>query len=583
MAIISNISRSTLRHINNKIRYQFFCRNISSEKLSKKEPNNRRIILKDGPGLEYFIANSNNKNRLEKIIPTREQSDSYLLSEDYYGHARKVYFIIYGCQMNFNDTEIVRSILFSNGYTETNDRREADVILLMTCSIREGAEDKVRRELRSLKKMVNSRSQTVAILGCMAERVRHQLLSEIQYVDIVAGPDSYRDLPRLLAVTQYGSQAINVQLSLEETYADIAPVRADISTKSAYVSIMRGCDNMCTFCIVPFTRGRERSRPIKSIIDEVKQLSNEGIKQVVLLGQNVNSYRDTSEISFPSTSMTETKIVPGFKTIYKPKKGGRTFVTLLDEISKIDPEIRIRFTSPHPKDFPHQVIELIKERKNICRQIHLPAQSGSNEVLNRMGRGYTRESYIELVNTIRNIIPDVSLTSDFIAGFCGETEFDHQKTIDLIRQIKYSFCFVFPYSMREKTRANYRLVDDIPMEIKQRRHQELATAFREEAAIRNQKLVGTIQLVLIESKSKRSASAVVGRIDGGTKTIIENGIFHVNNEEERELRAGDYVMVKIESSTSQTLVGRPIRITKLQDFEELKKSDNIEKINRIRL
>lgn len=260
---------------------------------------------------------------------------------------------------------------------------------------------------------------------------------------------------------------------------------------------MRGCDNMCTYCVVPFTRGRERSRPLESIIEEVKILSSEGFKQIVLLGQNVNSYRDTSQISV-STCSSKPSTVAGFKTVYKPKSGGRTFETLLEKVSEVDPEIRIRFTSPHPKDFPLPVINLIKERRNICNQLHLPAQSGDNQVLEAMGRGYSRELYLDLVTQIREIIPNVSLTSDFIAGFCGETDEAHQKTVDLIREVGYYFCFVFPYSMRGKTRAHRRLTDDVPEEIKHARANELATVFREVALKHNERLIGTEQLVLIE-------------------------------------------------------------------------------------
>uniref|UniRef100_F1KZU4 CDK5RAP1-like protein n=1 Tax=Ascaris suum TaxID=6253 RepID=F1KZU4_ASCSU len=522
----------------------------------------RSKLLPGGPDLKYFITAA--KNGQSKIIPSVTESDTYLSKEDYSGENRKVKFITYGCQMNVNDMETVRSILFANKYLEVDDERKADVVLLMTCSIREGAEEKVWRVLKKLRRSAN-KQQTVGVLGCMAERVRHKLLQEANAVDVVAGPDSYRDLPRLLAVTRTGRSAINVQLSLEETYADVTPVRLDPMAKSAFVSIMRGCDNMCTYCIVPFTRGRERSRPLRSIVDEVKRLSYQGYKQVVLLGQNVNSYRDTSEATYVSCGIDDSGLAPGFKTIYKPKKSGLNFATLLERVSDVDPEMRIRFTSPHPKDFSFQVIELIKERTNICKQIHLPAQSGSNTVLEAMGRGYTRESYLALVDQIRQLIPEVSLTSDFIAGFCGETERDHQQTLDLIRRVKYSFCYVFPYSMREKTRASYHLKDDVPIEVKRRRHEELAQVFRGEALKTNAALVGSKQLVLIESRSKRSATAVAGRADGGAKVILEN--CEVDGcGEVRELRPGDYVAVEIESANSQTLLGRALHRTTLQEF-----------------
>ncbi|VDL69872.1 unnamed protein product [Nippostrongylus brasiliensis] len=465
-----------------------------------------------GPDLRDFMQQGK-KARLPKISPTVEESSSYLSRDDISGQGRKVQvffqrssklsvkYVTYGCQMNVNDMEVVRSLLKTNGYTETADLQDADVVVLITCSIREGAEDKVWRELRRIRNTTRQKNPVVGVLGCMAERVRHGLLAKNGLVDVVAGPDAYRDLPRLLAVARAGSSAINVQLSVEETYADVRPVRVDTSAKTAFVSIMRGCDNMCTYCVVPLTRGRERSRPIDSIIEEVRQLSNEGIKQITLLGQNVNSYRDMSESSYCFDGTISTSTVPGFSTVYKPKVGGRTFLTLLDKISEVDPEMRIRFTSPHPKDFPIEVIQLIKERRNICNQLHLPAQSGDNDTLERMGRGYTRESYLQLVDNIRSVLPDVSLTSDFIAGFCGETDEAHERTLDLIRNVKYSFCYVFPYSMREKTRAHYRLTDDVPEEIKKRRHEELAAAFRHEALSIHQSLLGSEQLVLVEGVS----------------------------------------------------------------------------------
>ncbi|KAL6728553.1 hypothetical protein Aduo_010316 [Ancylostoma duodenale] len=514
----------------------------------------RRTVPNDGLGLDHFIQKSR-KVRLPKISPTVEES-SYLDPLDISGLGRKVKYVTYGCQMNVNDMEVVRSILKSNDYIETDDLLAADVVVLITCSIREGAEVKVWRELKRIKHVAR-RKPIVGVLGCMAERVRHGLLAKKGLVDVVAGPDAYRDLPRLLAVARAGSSAINVQLSVEETYADVRPVRVDEDAKTAFVSIMRGCDNMCTYCVVPLTRGRERSRSIDSIIDEVRRLSDEGVKQVTLLGQNVNSYRDMSESTYVMEGPTATTTVPGFSTVYKPKTGGRTFLTLLDKISEIDPEMRIRFTSPHPKDFPIEVIQLIKERPNICNQLHLPAQSGDDAVLERMGRGYTRDLYLKLVDDIRQVLPGVSLTSDFIAGFCGETEEAHRRTVELIRSVKYTFCYVFPYSMREKTRAHYRLVDDVSEEVKRQRHEELAAVFREESLAIHQSLIGTEQLVLVEGTSKRSPSALQGRADSGTKVIFEN----IEGYE-----PGDYVVVRITGCSSQTMQGESLRKTTLKEF-----------------
>ncbi|CAJ0600503.1 unnamed protein product [Cylicocyclus nassatus] len=530
------------------------CYSCEASVSSRSATQTRRSVPDDGLGLDHFIGQTR-RVRLPKISPTTAET-TYLDPEDISGLGRKVKYVTYGCQMNVNDMEVVRSILKTTDYVETEELLEADVVVLITCSIREGAEDKVWRELKRIRHVAR-RKPVVGVLGCMAERVRHGLLSKKGLVDVVAGPDAYRDLPRLLAVARAGSSAINVQLSVEETYADVKPVRVDRNAKTAYVSIMRGCDNMCTYCVVPLTRGRERSRPIDSIIDEVRRLSDEGVRQVTLLGQNVNSYRDMSESTYVVERRASTTTVPGFSTVYKPKIGGHTFLTLLDKISEIDPEMRVRFTSPHPKDFPVEVIQLIKERPNICNQLHLPAQSGDDETLQRMGRGYTRELYLRLVDDIRKIVPDVSLTSDFIAGFCGETEEAHRRTLDLIHTVKYSFCYVFPYSMREKTRAHYRLVDDVPEDVKRRRHEELASAFRQESLAIHQSLLGTEQLVLVEGTSKRSLTALQGRADNGIKVIFENTATY---------EPGDYVVVRIKNCSSQTLQGEALRKTTLNDF-----------------
>ncbi|TNM88373.1 hypothetical protein fugu_004627 [Takifugu bimaculatus] len=405
------------------------------------------------------------------------------------GNFRKVYFETYGCQMNVNDTEIAWSILQKKGYQRTLELSQADVVLLVTCSIREKAEQTIWNRLQQLtamkKKRLKSQSpMKIGILGCMAERLKMEVLEREKLVDILAGPDAYRDLPRLLAVADGGQQASNVLLSLEETYADIMPVHHAPQGYSAYVSIMRGCDNMCTYCIVPFTRGRERSRPVGSVLEEVRMLSDQGVKEVTLLGQNVNSYRDTSQQQFCGTELTQ--LSRGFKTIYRTKLGGLRFSDLLDHVSRIDPDMRIRFTSPHPKDFPDEVLQLIAERKNICKQIHLPAQSGSSKILKAMRRGYTRETYLDL-----------------------------------------------------KTQAFHRLQDDVPAEVKQRRLEECISVFREEAARVNGALIGSTQLVLVEGQSKRSADELCGRTDGNTKVIFPKEGFNT-----APINVGDYVLVK---------------------------------------
>ncbi|PKK18812.1 CDK5 regulatory subunit associated protein 1 [Columba livia] len=446
--------------------------------------------------------------------------------------------------MNVNDTEIAWAILQKSGYVRTRDLAEADVILLVTCSVREKAEQTIWNRLQHLKALKARRQPArpplrIGILGCMAERLKEEILHREKLVDIVAGPDA----------------SANVLLSLDETYADILPVQTSAGGTTAFVSIMRGCDNMCSYCIVPFTRGRERSRPVASILQEVRMLSDQGVKEVTLLGQNVNSFRDTSEVQFQSTAAPG--LSRGFSTVYKAKPGGLRFAHLLDQVSRIDPEMRIRFTSPHPKDFPDEVLQLIQERHNICKQLHLPAQSGSTRVLETMRRGYTREAYLELVQHVRESIPGVSLSSDFIAGFCGETEEDHQQTLSLLREVRYNVGFLFAYSMRQKTRAYHRLQDDVPADVKKRRLEELITVFREEAARAHRAMVGQAQLVLVEGPSKRSASELCGRNDGNIKVIFPD----TETEDAAGCRApvraqpGDYVLVKVTAASSQTLRG----------------------------
>nr|XP_045377000.1 mitochondrial tRNA methylthiotransferase CDK5RAP1 isoform X4 [Camelus bactrianus] len=499
--------------------------------------------LATGPTFQHFLRNAS----VPQEKPSSEVDDPppYLTVDELSGRQRKVYLETYGCQMNVNDTEIAWSILQKSGYLRTSNLQEADVILLVTCSIREQAEQSLQ-QLKVLKsKRLRSRVPLkIGILGCMAERLKEEILNREKMVDILAGPDAYRDLPRLLAVAKSGQQAANVLLSLDETYADVMPVQMSPSATSAFVSIMRGCDNMCSYCIVPFTRGRERSRPVASILEEVRKLSEQGLKEVTLLGQNVNSFRDTSEVQF--NNAVSTNLSRGFSSNYKTKQGGLRFAHLLDQVSRIDPEMRIRFTSPHPKDFPDEVLQLIHERDNICKQIHLPAQSGSSRVLEAMRRGYSREAYVELVHHIRESIPGVSLSSDFIAGFCGETEEDHFQTVSLLQEVQYNMGFLFAYSMRQKTRAYHRLKDDIPEEVKLRRLEELITVFREEATKANKAFVGCTQLVLVEGLSKRSATDLCGRNDGNLKVIFPDAEMEDVTNSGLRVRAqpGDYVLVK---------------------------------------
>ncbi|XP_047396534.1 mitochondrial tRNA methylthiotransferase CDK5RAP1 isoform X5 [Sciurus carolinensis] len=436
--------------------------------------------LASGPTFQHFLSASAPQEK--SCSPEAEDPPPYLTVDELLGRQRKVYLETYGCQMNVNDTEIAWSILQKSGYLRTSNLQEADVILLVTCSIREKAEQTIWNRLHQLKTLKTKR-------------------------------------PRSRVPLRIGILGIR--------------------------SIMRGCDNMCSYCIVPFTRGRERSRPVASILEEVRKLSDQGLKEVTLLGQNVNSFRDSSEIQF--NNAVSTNLSRGFTANYKAKQGGLRFSHLLDQVSRVDPEMRIRFTSPHPKDFPDEVLQLIHERDNICKQIHLPAQSGSSRVLDAMRRGYSREAYVQLVHHIRESIPGVSLSSDFITGFCGETEEDHLQTVSLLREVQYNMGFLFAYSMRQKTRAYHRLKDDVPEEVKLRRLEELITVFREEASKANKICVGCTQLVLVEGPSKRSATDLCGRNDGNLKVIFPDAELEDAANPGLKVRAqpGDYVLVKI--------------------------------------
>lgn len=519
----------------------------------------------------------------------------------------RVYFETYGCQMNHSDTEVAKSLLAAAGFQQASSIAECGTVLLMTCSIRESAELKIWKRLQYLRSLSRRKNLNlkIGVLGCMAERLKDRLLSSVPLVDesssegtsdstpehlhlqgadFVCGPDAYRHLPHLIEDAYAGLQGASVALSLEETYADVQPVRRCCSpgTESndrklnpfAFISVMRGCDNMCTYCIVPFVRGRERSRPLSSVVQEAKQLFEEGVREITLLGQNVNSYCDRSD-STGSTTATHpnSSLTPGFKTVYRVKQGGLRFVDLLDEVSAISPELRVRFTSPHPKDFPKEVLQLIGERPNICSHLHLPAQSGSGRVLENMRRGYTPEAYRELVSTVRHLIPNVSLTSDFIAGFCGETEEDHLESVRLIDDVGYAYTFCYPYSMREKTRAYHRLVDDVPSEVKQRRHLELKFAGRQASLRFNEAQIGRICLVLVEGQSRRSADHLFGRNDHA-KVIIprsfqpDDSHGHAAARNPVVLSPGDYVTVEIQHASSQTLHGRVLRKCLAQEFYE---------------
>ncbi|KAL3629073.1 hypothetical protein CASFOL_027134 [Castilleja foliolosa] len=495
----------------------------------------------------------------------------------------RIYHETYGCQMNVNDMEIVLSVMNKAGYSEVVEAPEsAEIIFINTCAIRDNAEQKVWQRLNYfwfLKRQWKSniatgRSQSlhppkVVVLGCMAERLKDKILDSDKMVDVVCGPDAYRDLPRLLEEVDSGQKGINTLLSLEETYADISPVRISKNSISAFVSIMRGCNNMCSFCIVPFTRGRERSRPVESIVREVGQLWKEGVKEVTLLGQNVNSYNDTSGIE-DVESGTNWKYSDGFSSTCKVKNMGLRFADLLDRLAAEFPEMRFRYTSPHPKDFPDELLYVMRDRYNICKSIHLPAQSGSSTVLERMRRGYTREVYLDLVEKIHTIVPDMGISSDFICGFCGETEEDHQDTLSLIRAVGYDMAYMFAYSMREKTHAHRNYVDDIPDDVKQRRLTELIKTFRESTAQCYNSRIGSIQLVLVEGPNKRApGTELIGKSDRSHRVSFTNIPIpdKVNNGDvKRKPEIGDFVEVRILKSTSASLHGEALGITKLSLF-----------------
>ena len=443
---------------------------------------------------------------------------------------RTFYIETYGCQMNFADSEIVNSIMVENGMKPVGQPEGADVVFVNTCSIRDNAERKVWDRLkyfRSIKKSVKD-DMVIGVLGCMAERVRERFLEQEKLVDLVVGPDAYRSLPELLAEVEDGRKAVNVLLSLEETYADITPVRTTGNGISAFISVMRGCDNMCAFCVVPFTRGRERSRPIESILEEIQMLSDKGYKEITLLGQNVNSYNDE----------------------------GRRFAELMDRASRVNPEIRIRFSTSHPKDFPDELLHVINERPNICNYIHIPAQSGNTQVLERMRRPYTREDYLKLIQKMRTIIPGVSLSTDIIAGFCGETEEEHRDTLSLLNEVRYDLAYMFAYSERERTLANRKYRDDVPEEIKKRRLNEIIRLQMNIQEENNRNEIGKRHLILAEGTSKRSDEQLCGRTDTNKMVVFDR----------EDYRPGEYVEVEITDTTSATLIGNPIRKTTLVDF-----------------
>jgi len=438
---------------------------------------------------------------------------------------RKLYIESYGCQMNFSDSEIVASILLDQGFQTTPDYKEADVIFVNTCSIRENAEQRVRNRLKEFgAAKLRNPGMIIGVLGCMAERVKAKFLEEEKLVDIVVGPDAYRDLPNLIRQVDDGQRAINVILSREETYADISPVRLNSNGVTAFISIMRGCDNMCSFCVVRFTRGRERSRDPESIVREAEDLFRNGYREVTLLGQNVDSYK------------------------FKDSSGRVVnFANLLALVAEVNPELRVRFSTSHPKDITDEVLHTIAAHSNVCNYIHLPVQSGSSRVLKLMNRTYDRDWYINRVDAIRRIIPDCGISTDIITGFCSETEEEHQETLSIMDYVQYVYAYMFAYSERPGTLAAKRYDDDVPEDVKKRRLQEVVDKQRAHSALRLQHQVGKVHKVLIEGFSKRSDKDFSGRNDQNSMVVFPvTGNFKV----------GDYVNVIGESCTSATLIGR---------------------------
>ena len=456
--------------------------------------------------------------------------------------SKKVYIESYGCQMNFADSEIVASILSKEGYNLTKDFDKASLILINTCSIREKAEQTVRKRLEYFNSKKNQKSDmTVGVLGCMAERLKHKFLEEEKIVDLVVGPDAYKDIPNLLKKVSNAKEAVNVLLSKDETYGDISPVRLNSNGVSAFVSITRGCDNMCTFCVVPFTRGRERSRDPKSILNEIRDLVSKGYKEITLLGQNVDSYLWYGG-GLKKDFNKATKL---------QKRTALRFENLLDLVAKSHSKVRIRFSTSNPQDMSLNVLRVMAKYNNICKYIHLPIQSGSNTILRKMNRQHTREEYFHLIDNIREIIPDCGISHDMITGFPSETDKDHQDTLDLMDFVKYDFGFMFAYSERPGTLAARKIKDDIPENLKKKRLTEIIRKQQIHSRYRTKQFIGKTVCVLIEKSSKRSENHWSGRTTQNTVAVFPKKNYQI----------GDFVDVKITSCTSATLIGDAIQIS----------------------
>ena len=450
---------------------------------------------------------------------------------------KKLFLESYGCQMNFSDSEIVASILTEKGFSMTQNFEEADLIFINTCAIRENAELRVRNRLNDFKRVKKKNPKLlVGVLGCMAERLKSQFLEQEKLVDIVVGPDSYRDLPNLIEEAEDGHKAINVILSKEETYADLTPLRLGSNGVSAFISIMRGCDNMCSFCVVPFTRGRERSRDPDSIIAEAKDVFNNGYKEVTLLGQNVDSYLWSGGGLKKENLSSE------------QQAAATNFAQLLEKVALISPQLRVRFSTSHPKDMTDDVLHMVAKHTNICNYIHLPVQSGSSRILEMMNRGYTREWYLDRMAAINRIIPNCGISTDIITGFCSETEEDHQQTISLMKEIKYDYAYMFSYSERPKTLAERKYKDDVAEVVKKRRLAEIIELQRLNSGIKTLLGIGQVHEVLVEGFSKKSNEMLMGRNSQNTVVVFPK----------QNYKKGDYVNILATKCTTSTLIGEPV-------------------------
>ena len=467
----------------------------------------------------------------DKTHDESRQGEALMLEPNGKNTGRKLYIESYGCAMNFSDSEIVASILSESGFETTNDHTNADVVFINTCSIRENAEQRVRNRLKDFAiAKVKNPGMVVGVLGCMAERLKSKFLEEEKLVDVVVGPDAYRDLPNLIDQVDDGQRAVNVLLSREETYADISPVRLNSNGINAFVSIMRGCDNMCSFCVVPFTRGRERSRDPLSIVAECADLFSKGYREVTLLGQNVDSYKYK-----PEAADTDSAVV--------------NFANLLEMVALVSPELRVRFSTSHPKDITDEVLYTMKKYDNICKYIHLPVQSGNSRVLELMNRTYDREWYMNRIDAIRRILPGCGISTDVITGFCSETEEEHQDTLSMMDYAKYDFAYMFMYSERPGTLAAKRYADDIPDAVKRRRLSEVVQKQQQYSHVRLQELIGTTQKVLIEGFSKKSDKDYCGRSDQNAMVVFPVG---------DDYKPGQYVNVLVEKCTTATLIGKVV-------------------------